>query len=28
MDWVISGLLLILIVGMLVMLKRYERRRQ
>jgi len=28
MDYVISGLLLILIVGMLVMLKRYERRKQ
>jgi len=28
MDYVIAGLLLIFIVGMLVALKRYERRRQ
>jgi len=28
MDWLIAGVLLILIVAMLVKLKKYERRRQ
>jgi len=28
MDWLIAGILLILIVAMLVRLKKYERRRQ
>jgi len=28
MDYVIAGLLLLFIVGVLFMLKRYERRRQ